>query len=389
MSLINAQSLRGLSVLNDSQVWVSGAHGFIARYTQDSIEICDVPKKYKNKDFRDIHAFNETKALAMSVGDSGVLIKTWNFGRTWSEVFRNNDSGVFFDVIEFDNNTNGKFGILLGDPLNSSPNYLYSKFTLDSGNHWMSFESGNWNKISPKFNSLFAASGSSARILNFTHDEINGLINVKIIVGGGGVKGASLRWADVTWSNKGKLQSEKVTNLPLPMPEKSGWGVYGLSEPINGQIAVAGGHWEFPDGRPRAIHSPTAIENECDNGLFLLKYNQEGALLIKPLKFCNYLSGATLVNTNLIIAVGSKGVNYVKLPRKKNDPDVKLKTELPHGKIQDFIIHGQSSILPIDFNIIEAYPFKGLNSIAVSESFIWVIGVADIPNIIRIPKSAF
>lgn len=381
----NSQSLRGLSVLNDSQVWVSGSRGFVGKYDKDSFDLCVLSREYLHKDFRDIHGFTTNSAIIMSVADSGVLLKTWDGGKTWREVFRDNDSGVFFDVIEFDKNTNGKFGILLGDPLNSSPNYLYSKFTLDSGNHWMSFESGNWNKISPKLNSLYAASGSSARILNFLHDEINGLIHVTIIIGGGGDKGASLRMANIIWNSKGQLLSEKVTNLPLPMSEEPGWGVYGLSEPINGQIAVAGGHWKFPDGRPSGPSSATTNFKECDNGLFWLTYNTDNALTIKPMRVCNYLSGAILVHNKFIVAVGSKGINHVKLPRKKNDLDGELKWELPNGKIQDFIIQSQNRILPIGSNTRVSFPFKGLNAIAVSESYVWIVGVAETPKIIRIP----
>ena len=65
----NAQSLRGLSVLNDTQVWVSGSNGCIGRLNADTLEVCNVPDEYRNKDFRDIHAFSQAHAIAMSVSD--------------------------------------------------------------------------------------------------------------------------------------------------------------------------------------------------------------------------------------------------------------------------------------------------------------------------------
>ncbi len=379
----NSQSLRGLSVLNDSQVWVSGSKGFIGNYDKESFNTCVLSHEYQHKDFRDIHGFTINSAIIMSVADSGVLLKTWDGGKTWVEVFRDNDSGVFFDVIEL--TKNGEFGILLGDPLPSNPDHLYFRLSVDSGNHWITVENGQWNKISPKLNSLYAASGSSARILDCWYNEITGLLNLKIIIGGGGDKGASIRMAEVNWNIEGQLQSEKVTNLSVPMPEEKGWGVYGLSEPIDGQIAVAGGHWKFPDGRPNLASNSTSSFTECDNGLFLLRYNKDNALTIKPLRVCNYLSGAILVDKGLIITVGTTGLNQVKLPRKKNFPNNKLTWEFPHWKIQDFTIDSQSPKVPVDFEEIRSNPFKGLNAVGVSDSFVWVVGVSKTPKIIRIP----
>ena len=378
-----SQSLRGLSVLNDSQVWVSGSKGFIGKYDKDSFNSSVLSSEYQHKDFRDIHGFNENVAIAMSVADSGVLLKTYDAGTTWVEVFRDNDSGVFFDVIEF--TKNGEFGILLGDPLLSKPNHLYFRLSVDSGNHWIAVDNGQWNKISPKLNSLYAASGSSARILDCTYNEITGLLNLKIVIGGGGDKGASIRMAEVSWNIDGQLQSERVTNLSVPMPEERGWGVYGLSEPIDGQIAVAGGHWQFPDGRPIEAGGSISNSTECDNGLFLLKYNKDNVLTLKPLRVCSYLSGATLVDNNLTITVGTNGLNQIKFPRKINDRNIKLTWEFPLWKIQDFIIESKCSKVTVDSEELLTHPFKGLNAVGVSDSFVWIVGVSKIPTIIKIP----
>ena len=79
----NTRSLRGLSVLNDTQVWVSGSNGYIGRLNADTLEACNVPDEYRNNYFRDIHAFSQDHAIAISVSDSGVLLKTRDFGQTW------------------------------------------------------------------------------------------------------------------------------------------------------------------------------------------------------------------------------------------------------------------------------------------------------------------
>jgi hypothetical protein len=372
-----SQSLRGLSVLNDSHVWVSGNNGYIGRLNSDTLDACNVPADYKSKDFRDIHAFSASHAIAMSVGDSGVLIKTSDFGQSWFEVFRENEPGVFFDVIEFDKL--GALGLLMGDPLPINPNFLYFRVSLDSGNHWIELSNGKWNRISPKLNALFAASGSSVRILNFDHNPKKGLINLKLVIGGGGDMGASIRMAYVVWSSNGDLISEKITEIPLPLPSDKGWGVYGMSQVWNNQIVLGGGHWKYPNGQPNSVDSGfDAKENNYD-GLYLLKFS-DATMSLRPLKLYNYVSGTDFLKDQEIIAVGPNGVAAINLPRKRSQADAILSWNLNLLGITEYITNEFRS---------NSIPFRALNALSVSENFVWIIGVAPKPLLLRIPKLVF
>lgn len=373
----NAQSLRGLSVLNDTQVWVSGSDGYIGRLNADTFEACNVPDEYRNKDFRDIYAFSQVHAIVMSVADSGVLLKTRDFGRTWLEVFRDNDTGVFFDVIEF--NKAGNLGLLMGDPLPSNPDYFYFRVSLDSGDHWIELSNGKWNRISPKLDALFAASGSSVRILDFDYDNKKGFISLRLVIGGGGPRGASLRMAHINWNSYGELLNEKITDIPLNLPSEKGWGVYGLSQVMNNQIVVAGGHWQFPNGRIQAQDSLMIQKQDCDDGLYLLTFS-DATMSLRPLKLCNYVSGTTFISENEILSVGTSGVSKLQFPRKRSDGKASLSWNENQLGITEYLTSSMSSL---------TIPFKGLNSVSVSECYVWIIGRSPKPLLLRIPKSVY
>jgi photosystem II stability/assembly factor-like uncharacterized protein len=108
----HAQSYRGLSVVNANTAWVSGSKGMVLR-TVNGGKNWDTlnPKGYAGKDFRDIHAFNKNKAIAMSSGDSGVVIITRDGGISWKEIYHDHRPGSFLDAMDV---SNGKL-ILVGD----------------------------------------------------------------------------------------------------------------------------------------------------------------------------------------------------------------------------------------------------------------------------------
>ena len=59
-------SLRGLSVVNDRVLWVSGSGGTVGRSIDSGKTwIWNTVNQYKKTDFRDIEAFSEMEAVVM------------------------------------------------------------------------------------------------------------------------------------------------------------------------------------------------------------------------------------------------------------------------------------------------------------------------------------
>src|SRR5688500_5921466 len=59
-------SIRGLSVVNDRVIWVSGSNGMVGRSVDSGKTFTWITVKgFEKSDFRDIEAFNETVAVIM------------------------------------------------------------------------------------------------------------------------------------------------------------------------------------------------------------------------------------------------------------------------------------------------------------------------------------
>jgi photosystem II stability/assembly factor-like uncharacterized protein len=147
-------SIRGISVVDESIVWVSGSRGVFARTTDggknwkwDSIPGAGM------LDFRDIKAFNADTALVLSAGLPAKIFKTSDGGKSWRQTYSDTTQGVFFDAMDF---WNAKSGIALSDPL---PDGCLMIETHDGGE--------TWTRIPPQYlprmmesEAHFAASGT-------------------------------------------------------------------------------------------------------------------------------------------------------------------------------------------------------------------------------------
>jgi hypothetical protein len=154
-------SLRGLSVVNDEILWVSGSAGSVGLSTDGgkNWKWIQVPR-YEKTDFRDIEAFNDHEAVIMGITEPAVILKTTDGGRNWTTVFEDSSRDVFLDALAF----SGDLGIVIGDP-------IQHKMVLAVSEN----RGGSWNRISAseatgknsKADSLgtgetfFAASGSN------------------------------------------------------------------------------------------------------------------------------------------------------------------------------------------------------------------------------------
>ena len=153
-------SLRGLSVVNNKVLWVSGSAG-TAGLSKDSgatwkwITI----KGFEKTDFRDIEAFDDKTALVMGVGEPAYILKTVDGGETWKQVYENKEKGMFLDAMEF---WNEQSGIVVGDPI--SHRFFIAR-TFDGGNTWRDIPDMN-KPLADSGEACFASSGTNVRKLN-------------------------------------------------------------------------------------------------------------------------------------------------------------------------------------------------------------------------------
>lgn len=152
-------SIRGLSVVSDSVAWVSGSNGFIGK-TIDGGENWKwiQPAGYEKLDFRDIEAFDADRAVIVNAGSPAYILLTIDGGKTWKETYKNVDSAIFLDGMDF---WSEKRGIAFGDPIQ---NRLQLLITDDGGQSWADITAKLPFEME-KGEAGFAASGSTIKTL--------------------------------------------------------------------------------------------------------------------------------------------------------------------------------------------------------------------------------
>ena len=151
----SSASLRGLSVVSDKVIWVSGSLGTVLRSTNGGKTFEKMlVEGYEQRDFRDIEAFDEKKAIIMAVDTPAIILKTIDGGKTWKKVFEDKRPGMFLDAMEFWNELSG---IVIGDPIDGR---IFIARTFDGGTTWQGLPEANY-PIAKNGESFFAASGTN------------------------------------------------------------------------------------------------------------------------------------------------------------------------------------------------------------------------------------
>lgn len=152
-------SIRGLSVVNDKVIWVSGTNGTIGRSADsgNTWKWMQV-KGFEKTDFRDIEAFDTTTAIIMGIATPAYILKTNDGGNSWKVVFEDRRNGMFLDAMEF---WDEQSGIVIGDPVDGK---IYIARTFNGGDSWQS-QTGEGYPAS-EGEALFAASGTNIRPLS-------------------------------------------------------------------------------------------------------------------------------------------------------------------------------------------------------------------------------
>jgi photosystem II stability/assembly factor-like uncharacterized protein len=153
-----AVSLRGLSVVDDRVVWVSGSKGTVGRSVDGGLhwEWITVPG-YDARDFRDIEAFDESTAVIMAIAQPAHILRTEDGGKSWKLVYENKTKGMFLDAMDF---SDDRRGIVVGDVVNG---HLFVARTEDGGRTWRDEPQNNYLK-GDSTEGCFASSGTNVRL---------------------------------------------------------------------------------------------------------------------------------------------------------------------------------------------------------------------------------
>ncbi len=153
----NKTSLRGLSVVNDNVVWVSGSAGTVGKSSNGGKNWKWMTVKgFEKMEFRDIEAFDGSTAIIMAVAEPAYILKTTDGGDNWKVVYENKTKGMFLDAMDF---FNVEHGIVVGDPINSK---VFLAATSDGGETWKEIE--DKRPVADSGEAFFAASGSNIRL---------------------------------------------------------------------------------------------------------------------------------------------------------------------------------------------------------------------------------
>jgi photosystem II stability/assembly factor-like uncharacterized protein len=150
-------SIRGLSVVNDNIVWVSGANGMVGRSIDGGASFkWSKVDGFVKTDFRDIEAFDANTAIIMGIDTPAVILKTIDGGISWKIVFKDKRPGMFLDAMEF---FNEKSGVVIGDPINGK---IFIAVTVDGGTTWRAMPE-SLSPAAEKGEAMFASSGTNVR----------------------------------------------------------------------------------------------------------------------------------------------------------------------------------------------------------------------------------
>jgi hypothetical protein len=156
-------SIRGLSVVNNNVVWVSGSHGIVGRSSNAGKNWKWMTVKgFEKSDFRDIEAFDANTAVIMAIAEPenapAYILKTTDGGDTWKIVYENKTKGMFLDAMDF---RDPKNGMVIGDPIDGR---FFMAKTTDAGNSWKELPVEE-RFVADSGEAFFASSGTNIRLL--------------------------------------------------------------------------------------------------------------------------------------------------------------------------------------------------------------------------------
>jgi len=242
-------SIRGLSVVSDKVIWVSGSGGMVGLSVNGGVSwTWNQVKGFEKNDFRDIEAFDHKSAVIVAVGEPGLILKTYNGGESWKLVYSDSSKGMFLDAMEFWENGNG---IVVGDPIDGK---IYVARTADHGNTWQRYHPNNLPAVEAG-EAMFASSGTNIRRFN----------SLEAIVVTGGKRSRLLlheKWVDLPLlqgSESTGANSVAIWNVPPKKPRIIIVGGDFTRDTLTEKNCVIstdlGKHWSYPTVPPHGYRS--------------------------------------------------------------------------------------------------------------------------------------
>ncbi len=153
-------SIRGLSVVTDNVLWVSGSNGTVGTSINGGKDWKWFQVKgFEKRDFRDIEAFDGATAIVIAVDTPAYILRTTDGGANWKVVYENRQPGMFLDAMEF---WNTESGIVIGDPIDGK---LFVARSFDGGATWREIPE-KYKPVADKGEACFASSGTNVRPLS-------------------------------------------------------------------------------------------------------------------------------------------------------------------------------------------------------------------------------
>ena len=216
--------IRGLSVVNDNVVWVSGSNGTIGRSSNGGKNWkWTTVKGFENREFRDIEAFDANTALVMAADEPAYILKTIDGGESWKIVYENKSKGMFLDAMDF---ANSQLGIVIGDPVSGR---AFIATTDNTGNTWQEHDSQSLPACDSG-EAFFAASGSNVRYFaNHEYYLVSGGLRSRLITSSSAVDLPIIQGRETTGANSIDVFDDGISDRP------------------GGRMVIVGGDFNAPD----------------------------------------------------------------------------------------------------------------------------------------------
>ena len=265
-------SFRGLSVVDNFVLWVSGSNGTVGLSFNGLKSIKWVnPQGYESRDFRSIAALDHQTAIVVAVGSPGIILKTTDGGTSWKEVYVDENPEVFMDDVDFAE-YNPKLGMVVGDPINGE---AYLLKTVDAGDTWTKMKPTELPTFA-QGEAFFAASNSNIKLLDET-----------IFLGATGGKHSHLMF-----------NINPPVKIPLPKTDSPTAGASGLDYyPLENFGLIVGGDYTQP------------YSSENNLFIFELKDMKTPIISLPEVPPTGYKSGVVIQSGTKAISCGVMGVD--------------------------------------------------------------------------------